>query len=136
MGRIYKLPFIFGCSAAIMAGIISYAAGTDSQIIYIRMAILMIVFYLIGSYARNTVLTIGKEIKDKKQEQQILQEQQLHHQIEAQKNAAARQHAQQVQPAGNQGRPLERQHSTLDLTADEDFKPMILSKAVRSKIKE
>lgn len=136
MGRIHKLPFIFGCSAAIIAGIISYATGADSQSIYIRMAVMMIVFCIIGSYVKNTVLTIEKEVKRKKEEQQRLEEQQLHQQMEEQKNAAARHHMQQDQPTMPQGQSQTKQQSILDLSADEDFKPLVLSKAVSSRIKE
>lgn len=135
MRRIHKLPFIFGCSAAIIAGIISYATGADSQATYIRMAILMVVFYLIGSYIKNTVLTIEKEIEDKKKEQQLLEEQRLRQQMEEQKNTAAK-NVQQAQTGIQHNQPQSKQQSTLDLSADEDFKPLILSKAVSSSVKE
>lgn len=137
MGRIHRLPFIFGCSAAIVAGIISYATGVNSQGIYIRMAIMMIVFYLIGSYVKDTALRIEKEVEDKKREEQRLEEQQLRQQTGESKNAAAaRQDAQREQQAVRKDQPQAAQQGTLNLTADEDFEPMTLSKAVSSKIKE
>ena len=45
MGNIRKLPFLSGCAAAVLAGIISFAAGADNQTIYIRMAVMMFLLY-------------------------------------------------------------------------------------------
>ena len=136
MWHIHRLPFIFGCSAGIIAGIISYAIGAKNQTIYIRMAVMMIVFYLIGSYFKNTLLTIEKENKRKKAEQERIEEQHLQQQIEEQKEAAAKQHLQQPPLNPQQEQSQAKQPSALDLIADEEFKPLLMSKAVSTKIKE
>jgi len=68
MGNIRKLPFLSGCSAAILAGIISYAEDVENQTIYIRMAVMMFLFYMIGVLVKNTVVNIKKEIEEKKRE--------------------------------------------------------------------
>ncbi|HOQ06604.1 MAG TPA: hypothetical protein PK127_03555 [Clostridiales bacterium] len=68
MGNIRKLPFLSGCSAAILAGIISFAVGVDNRTIYIRMAVMMFLFYGIGVLVKNAVLNTQKEIEEKKKE--------------------------------------------------------------------
>jgi len=70
MGNIQKLPFLSGCTAAILAGMISYAAGAENQTIYIRMAVMMFLFYIIGVLVKNTVLNTKIEIEGKKELEQ------------------------------------------------------------------
>lgn len=98
MERIYKLPFILGCLAAMAAGVASYAAGAESRTIYLRMAVMMLTFFIIGLYVKNTILSIENEVQVKK------------HQIHK-----------------------------LDLPAEDtrdDFEPLAISKAIRSKTKD
>lgn len=98
MERIHKLPFISGCLAAIAAGVASYAAGVESRTIYLRMAVMMLTFFIIGVYVKNTVLSIENEVQVKKS--------QIH---------------------------------KLDLSAGDshnDFEPLAISKAIRSKTKD
>jgi predicted Holliday junction resolvase-like endonuclease len=124
MGDIRKLPFLSGCSAAILAGILSYAAGVGSRTIYIRMAVMMFLFYLIGVLVKNTVLKIRKEQEEKGRERELEEarrrkrekEEKIREAIENRKNAA--------KGAGEQGN---------DLTMEE-FKA--LSEAILTKAKE
>ncbi|HOA55540.1 MAG TPA: hypothetical protein PLY59_06720 [Clostridiales bacterium] len=71
MGDIRKLPFLSGCSAALLAGIISYAAGVDNQVIYIRMAVMMFLFYMLGVFVRNAIVKTRNELDEKKREREL-----------------------------------------------------------------
>lgn len=96
MGDIRKLPFLSGCSAALLAGIISYAAGVDNQVIYIRMAVMMFLFYMIGLLVKTTVINTRRELENRKREQEQeeamrrkkLREEKMKEMIESRKNAA------------------------------------------------
>jgi predicted Holliday junction resolvase-like endonuclease len=115
--------------AAILAGIISFAAKADSQTIYIRMAVSMLVFFILGIYVRNTVFAIKQQIDTKKKEQELeeehrqkkLREEKMAEAMAAKKNAAKAVHA-------------------IDMTAgdaDQDgFEPLEFAQAVRTKVKE
>lgn len=125
MERIHKLPLILGCLAAMAVGMASYVTGVENRTIYLRMAVMMLVFFMIGSHIKNTVLSIEKEVQDKKKEQERAEEQRLRQQAEEQKAAAI---------ASKQQKTY-----TLDLVAEDaedDFKPMEMSKAISSKVKE
>jgi uncharacterized membrane protein YcjF (UPF0283 family) len=140
MERIHKIPFISGCSAAIATGIVSYAAHTESRIIYMRMAVMMLVFFIIGLYVKNTILSIQKEMQYKKQEQKRAEKEQLFNEAEEKKaSASAHKLGQQGHKPEQQGQMQGIQAHKLDLAAEDtedDFKPLVMSKAVSSKLKE
>lgn len=131
MGHIQKLPFLAGCSAAIVTGITSYAAGVENQMIYLRMSVMMLVFFILGYYAKNTILSIKSDVQAKEIQRAIEEE---HNQRLLKEEQRANAHATK-QPYENQGR---NQTSIVDLVADdtEDFEPLALSKAIKTKVKE
>jgi uncharacterized membrane protein YciS (DUF1049 family) len=136
MERICKLPFILGCLAAMTVGIASYAAHIESHTIYLRMTVMMLVFFIIGWYIKNTVFNIEKEIQDKKLEQEKEEEQQQLNKLAEEQKASAS--ASKHQPS-NQGQAQRQQTHKLDLTAedtDDDFEPLAISRAISSKTKE
>lgn len=135
MERIHKLPFILGCLAAIATGIASYLTGAESQTIYLRMAVMMLIFFLIGIYTRNTILSIDKEVQENKLQKARAEEQQLRQQIEEEKAASSEPKHQTLQ----QRLAQKYQAHTVDLTAEDtgdDFEPLTISKAISSKVKE
>lgn len=142
MERIRKMPYIFGCIAAMTIGIASYAAGVESETIYLRMVVMMLVFFVLSSFAKNTVLSIGKEVRKKMLEMDRVKEQQLNQQAETQKDGAytyEHQNAQQGRSLEHPGQQQGQQMYTLDLAVgdkDDDFEPLAMSKAVSSKFKE
>jgi|GEM_PF-957816 len=142
MERIQKLPFLAGSSAAIVTGIASYASGVGSQTIYLRMAIMMLAFFLIGFYARNTVLSIYEDIEKKKVEKELEEEaQEQARMIEEQKSASLNNKMPHDHKGGeHQTAPQAYpQPPKLDLVADDsdnDFKPFDISKAIRTKVNE
>lgn len=124
MDRIHRLPFITGGCMAALTGIISYACGSDSQTTYLRMAMVMVLFYIIGVFIRNTVKSINGELEEKKQ-QELLKEQEAA-EAEAVAQAAARQHAGDYKPKVN----------LVADDSDEEFQPMTVSRVISTKMKE
>lgn len=111
MKRIHKLPFLFGGFMAVLVGITSYVCGSEDRTTYFRMAVAMVIFYIIGLFVRNTLLSIDKEVMDKKEKES---NELLHKQ-------------------------LQQNEHKINLVADdssEEFSPLAVSKVISSKIKE
>ena len=132
MEYIQRLPLILGCVAAIVAGTISYALGNSNQIIYLRMAVVMLVFFIIGIYIKRTILRLKNEI-DKKKEEEKRKQMEIAEAERIAKKAAERQ---------------KNNTHKIDLTAgdsddlgdssrisNDDFEPLTASKAIKSQIK-
>ena len=92
MEYIQRLPFILGAVMAIVVGMLSYSSTADMKQVYLKMAICMIVFYILGVFIKNTVLKInsGIEAKKKKIELEELEKERLE---EEAKEEQARQEA-------------------------------------------
>lgn len=128
MDRIHGLPFIIGGFMAVLTGFISYACGSGNQTTYTRMAVVLVVFYIIGIYIRNTLKAINTEL-DEKKEQDLLREQEAE-----QAEAAARHAAQAAAKQHDAGRG-----NMVDLLADdsgEEFTPLTVSQVISNKIRE
>jgi flagellar biosynthesis/type III secretory pathway M-ring protein FliF/YscJ len=127
MEHLRRLPFMSGSIAAVLTGIISYAAKADSQTIYIRMAVMMLVFFVLGIYVKNTVCKIKQEADIKKKDQEREEEQRLKKQKE-EKTAEA------LAAKKNASKTAQ----VIDMTAgddgQDDFQPLV--QAVRTKVKE
>lgn len=70
MEYIHRLPFITGAAMAVITGFISYEYGVPSQGVYIRMAVSMVVFFILGLIARNLIITINAEVEKRKHEEE------------------------------------------------------------------
>ena len=131
MGYIRKLPFRLACSAAIITGIVSYSAGVVDQSIYLRMALMMLLFFILGLYIKNTIRTVRKEVFireiEKKNEERLRKKQMQ----EEEKAAAVERIKQQVQQ-GESGRKID----FVADDSDDDFEPLTVSRAIRTKIDE
>lgn len=125
MDHIHKLPFMTGGFMAVLTGVASYAAGSGSKSTYIRMAVVMVVFYIVGVCIRNTLMAINAE-KAEKEELERLREQ------EAAAVAAMEQAARQ-----NAGQDGGHGH-LVDLVAGDDdgFMPLTASQIIGTKLKE
>ena len=79
MDGIHKLPFLLGGFMAVISGIVSYAYDSGSQATYIRMAVALVVFYIIGTYLKNTLSNLHEEVKRKKEQelQEMLEQEAL-----------------------------------------------------------
>ena len=125
MDDIHKLPFLLGGFMAVVVGIISYISGSVTQTIYIRMAVVMVAFYIVGGFIRNTLNTIKDELKQK-EEQRLLEEQ-----IEEE--------ARRIEASGKASHKVQPDEHKVDLVADdfgEDFTPLTVSRVISSKVKE
>lgn len=133
MGRIQKLPIILGCSAAILTGSASYITGVDSQGIYIRMAAVMLIFFILGVYIRSTINSIKEDVLIRKIKEQQEEKERQKRQKEEEKAAV---NAARFNPSGQPTEP-ERQNQDqlhqVDLTAD-NFEPLTVSRAIRTKV--
>lgn len=128
MQHIHKLPFILGCLAAMVVGIVSYTANNNNQTIFLHMAVTMTIFFIIGVYIRNTILSIQDEVAEKEKERAI-NEELLKKQEQEQQNISA--DAAKHQQA--------HQGQLVDLVAEdklEEFEPMTVSRVISTKVKE
>lgn len=128
MDRIHRLPFITGGFMAVLTGITSYACGSDNQTIYIRMAVVMVVFYIIGIFIRNTLQSISNEL-DEKKERDLLKEKE--EAAAAELAELAEKNAVKQNEAGNGQR--------VNLVADdsgEEFTPLTVSQVISTQFKE
>lgn len=125
MNGIQKLPFLLCGFMAVIVGIISYISGSLTQTIYVRMAVVMIVFYLLGSFVRNTLYSIDNELRSRK-EQNLPDEQTV-------KGA-------KMSEASRKGTyTVRNDEHKVDLTADDfdkEFSPLTVSRVITSKTKE
>lgn len=115
-----KLPFILGSSMTIIIGIINFTNNVSNQEIYVRMAIGMVVFYLLGFYIRSTVIKIEKEVRKKKLQEELEKIKELKKQADEKADSEANLHV-------------------IDFRiddSDEDFLPLETSKAIKSALSE
>lgn len=137
MERIHKLPFILGCLAALAVGIANYITDSDNQTIFLRMAIVMTIFFILGVYIRNTILSINEEVKEKEIERQKDEELQLrleHEKERAEADNLKYPHAHN----GDNTQNGQIQHK-VDLVAEDtagEFEPMTVSRVISSKMNE
>lgn len=138
MERIHKLPFILGCLGAIAVGIASYITNSDNQTIFLRMAVIMTIFFILGVYIKNTILSIKDEVIKKEMER--LREEELRLQQENEKQHAESNSPRQYQAniGNNQTQSGQTQHK-VDLVAEDivgEFQPMTVSRVISSKVNE
>lgn len=68
MDYINKLPFLLSTSMTIIIGLLSFRGYENIKDTYIKMAVSLVVFYIIGIIIKRTVLDIEEDIKTKKKE--------------------------------------------------------------------
>jgi flagellar biosynthesis/type III secretory pathway M-ring protein FliF/YscJ len=68
MDYINKLPFLLSTSMTIIIGLLSFKGYEDTKDTYIKMAISLVVFYIIGIIIKRTVMEIQEDIENKKKE--------------------------------------------------------------------
>lgn len=140
MERIMRLPLLLGFLAAVITGAASYAAGVGNQVTYLRMAVMMLVFFLLGIYIRNTVISLRNEVQIRKIERKRREEQELRRQKEEQKAAEyaarfyPRKDAKSQEPSQDEASST-AEHKDFSKTG-EDFEPLALSKAIKTKVNE
>jgi len=138
MEPICKLPLMLGCLAALAGGIAGYASGMASSEIYIRMAVLMVAFFVLGLYIRNNIISVKKEVKEKKkiealkeyEESRRKKEEEMEKMMPKMSSGATQgSHAQKLDGQGEA-------EPEMGKGEDDDFVPLNISKAIRTKISE
>ena len=121
MDYLHKLPFLFGAAAAIIVGVICNVNHVAQQDTYIRMAVSMIIFFVIGLYTRNTFMKINTEILEKKLEEEA----RIHKELEEAKKAEEERVKQEANKLSG---------SQIDIKVDdigEDFSPLMVSEYMK-----
>lgn len=73
MEYIHKLPFVVGSFMAIVVGLVNYKLGVDQQDTYTRIAISLVLFFVVGLVIRNTLSSLYEEFEKKRREQEELE---------------------------------------------------------------
>lgn len=141
MEYIHRLPFVLACLAAMSAGVSGYITGAENRIIYMRMTIMMLAFFIIGLYIKNTIVSLEDEVRIKKleKEEQERVEKQKEEEAAELEQASMFQGQDQGQPQKQPQKQQQKQQQKVDLIAqdeDDDFEPLAISKAIKSKIAE
>lgn len=121
MEYIHKLPLVSSTIAAIIIGLVNFKLGASNQDTYLRVAIGLIVFFFMGLYAKKFIIKIHEDINRK---------------LETEKEDETVQVAEpQIDLASIE--TGEKGH-ILDFVAgdDDDFTPLNISEAVKSKLRE
>ena len=122
---IHKMPFVIGSFMAVVTGLISYICGADSKTIYIRMAVIMVVFFILMSFVKNTIIAIKEEVDKKKEEE--LKKMELEEELQRAENEQ------------NEAQNENNQEHIVNLIADdsdEEFSPLTVNRIITSKAKE
>lgn len=77
MGYVYRLPFILSVIVTILVGIISFGNNENDQSIYLKMAVCMVVFYVLGTCLKNLLIKINEEVEEKLEKERIEKEKEL-----------------------------------------------------------
>lgn len=108
MDYIRKLPLLLALSGAIITGLAGYSLRVDNKENMAKMAITMVIFYVVGLFIRNTVNSISDAIKQKALEREMEEKQRL---AEEKKKAEEAERAEKAK----------KQESTVDLVADDNY---------------
>jgi len=71
MEYLKRFPYVFAIFMSIVVGIISYISSIEYNEIYIRMIACIIVFYFLGLFIKNFILSLYKDIQENVQEEEM-----------------------------------------------------------------
>lgn len=120
MEYIHRLPFILGASMAIIIGIISNESGVVQQETYKRMALGMLIFFVLGLFAKNILLKAIEDVEKKREE-----------------IAKQSERESEINQIANGEDEISSEASSIDYrTPDlgEDFTPLSVSEVIKSQI--
>ena len=128
MEKIRKIPFILGIFMALLIGFISELMSVTKQEIYIRMAMGLVVFFVIGLFARNVFIKIIEELEEKKRLEDIETKR-----LEDEEKSKKRKKKKRYEDEKEEGRLV---GNNLDLETDDNFKIDDISGAVSNQLDE
>jgi hypothetical protein len=88
MDYIRKLPLLMALSGAIIIGLVGYSKDVPNKENMLKMVIVMVIFYIVGLFIRNTITGILQDIdkKTEEKEKKELEEKKRLEELEDQKN--------------------------------------------------
>lgn len=98
---------------AVVVGTISNYNGVDSKTTYIRMSLVLIIFFILGLYIRSTIYKIEKEVRKKKQTEELKK-------IEELRKAHVEREAAKKASGGERKKGKEEQKHSVDYTVDDN----------------
>ncbi|WP_207659225.1 DUF6019 family protein [Anaerobacterium chartisolvens] len=111
---------------AIIMGLISNIYGSSNNETYIRMAICMIIFFIIGMYLKNIILSIYHDIEAKKEKE----EQEKQAELERLENEKNNINASNEQTQEKSGVDYTVGGTDEELPLGEDFTPLTVSEVI------
>lgn len=123
MDYIHKLPFILGAVVTITVGIISYSYKVSDQVLYMRMAVSMAVFYLLGLYVRSVIEKTLEEVRQKKKEEEL-------------KKAQERKKKKKEEESKIDSQDKCSSQVDYKVGDDEEFSPLKVSEVIKDNLKE
>lgn len=123
MDYIHKLPFILGAVVTITVGIISYSYKVSDQVLYMRMAVSMAVFYLLGLYVRSVIEKTLEEARQKKKEEEL-------------KKAQERKKKKKEEESKIDSQDKSSSQVDYKVGDDEEFSPLKVSEVIKDNLKE
>jgi len=130
MEYIQRLPFMISALVALVVGLISYTRNESNQSIYMKMAICMVLSYLLGMYLRSMITRTVKEIEEKKKQEEMQ---------EAQKEQKEDENSQKFEKADAGSKDEPGKASRIDLRIDkndDEFEPLKVSRVIKSTLKD
>lgn len=76
MRYLQKLPLMLALAAALLMGFIGFLCSMSQDEILVRMALGMVIFYVVGFFIRTTLLDIHKQVEDKRKEKEMEEKEQ------------------------------------------------------------
>lgn len=117
MQYLQKLPLLLALAAAFLSGLLGFIRQSSQKNILIQMTIVMIVFFVIGLFARAILTNIQQQVEQKKQEE-------LRKQKELEQEA--------LEQEMGLGKNIDLKAGELD---DEAFDPLPVSEFIRKELK-
>lgn len=121
MRYLQKLPLLLALAAAFLSGLLGFIRQIPQKNILTQMTIVMILFFVIGLFARAILTNIQQQVEQKKQEEQL---EELKKQKELEKE--------KLEQEMGLGRHIDLKAGERD---EEDFDPLPVSEFIKKELK-
>ncbi|MBP7175707.1 MAG: hypothetical protein KBA53_05740 [Thermoclostridium sp.] len=65
-----KLPLLLALAAAFLSGLIGFIRNASQKVILTRMVLMMVLFFVIGLFARSTLMNIKDQVAQRKKQEE------------------------------------------------------------------